>query len=226
MMSISVTLLKIAAGIVLVSAPRVPVAVIEGATGNPPGIHFMDYLDLGQVIRLGPHDTLVVGYMKTCWQETITGGTITVGAEQSDVQGGRVERSKTPCDSGRMLLTAEHANVSAGAAFRAPPKPLPGPPRPQFTLYGLSPVVEVKPAGTLVIERLDQRGERHEITLRADLLTHGTFLDLAKAGIVLTAGGIYRARAGEVEMVFQIDPGATPGDRPIVGRLIRLQPAR
>jgi hypothetical protein len=76
-----------------------------------------------------------------------------------------------------------------------------------------------------VIERVDQPGERHDIPLAAERLTHGVFLDLAKAGVVLTAGGTYRAKAGQREMVFQIDPAAPPGNTPIVGRLLRLQPA-
>jgi hypothetical protein len=225
MISIPIALLKLATSVALAAAPHSPAAVIEDIVGNPSGIQFMDYLDSGQVIRLSGQDTIVIGYLKSCWHETITGGTVTVGTEQSDVQGGRVERSKFPCDGGKMLLTAELANVSAGAAFRAPPKNQQGPPRPQFKLYGLSPVIEVKPSGTLVVERVDQPGERHEITLGAERLTHGAFLDLAKAGIVLVAGGVYRARVGEHQMVFQIDPGAKSGDTPIAGRLLRLQPA-
>ena len=75
------------------------------------------------------------------------------------------------------------------------------------------------------IERVDRPGERHEIALAPAWLTHGTFLDLAKAGVVLTAGGIYTAKAGEQEMTFKIDPGAASGAVPIISRLIRLQPA-
>ena len=88
-----------------------------------PARHFrsMDYVEPGQVIKLGPHDTLVIGYLKSCWHETITGGTVTVGAAESDVQGGQVERSQTTCDGGKMLLTSQLADASAGAAFRAPP---------------------------------------------------------------------------------------------------------
>src|SRR5580700_6489851 len=115
MIGISIALLKIAGSVVLASAPQSPVALIADISGSPPGVHFMDYVEPGRVIRLGQKDSVVIGYMKSCWQETITGGTVTVGTEQSDVQGGQVERSRTPCDSGRMLLTAEHANVSAGA---------------------------------------------------------------------------------------------------------------
>ena len=227
MMSIPIALLKVAGSFALAAAPHFPVAVIEDITGTPPGIQFMDYVEAGQVIKLGPQDAVVIGYFKSCWRETIAGGTVTVGAEQSDVQDGRVERSKPPCDAGKMQLTARaaSADVSEGAAFRAPPPRHQGPPRPEFTLYGLSPIVEVKPNGTLVIERVDQPGEHYEMVLGADRLTHGVFLDLAKAGIALTAGGTYRAKAGEQEMVFKIDPGAASGQPPIVGRLIRLQPA-
>jgi hypothetical protein len=125
-----------------------------------------------------------------------------------------------------MMLTAQLADNSAGAAFRAPQMKNPeGSARPQFTLYGLSPVVEVKPSGTLIIERLDQPNERHEIALGATWLTHGAFLDLAKSGVVLTAGGVYRAKVDSREMIFKIDPGATSAAAPLVGRLIRLQPA-
>jgi hypothetical protein len=226
MLNVLIVLSKIVAGVALAAAPRAPVAVIEDITGGPSGIQLMDYVEPGQVIKLGAHDTVVIGYLKSCWHETITGGTVTVGSAQSDVQGGKVERSQSICDGGKMLLTAQLADSSAGAAFRAPPpKNLQGPPRPQFMLYGLSPVVEVKPSGTLIIERLDRPGERHEIALGTSLLTHGVFLDLAKSGIALTAGGIYRVTAGTQAMVFQIDPRATSGPAPIVGRLIRLQPA-
>lgn len=225
MISLPIAVCKVVCAVAL-AAPRAPVAVIEDIQGNPPGIQFMDYVEPGRVIKLNPQDTIVLGYLKSCQHETITGGTVTVGEAASDVQGGRVERSMTRCDGGKMLLTAELANSSAGAAFRAPPLKNPqAPPRPEFTLYGLSPVVEVKPAGTLVIERVDQPGERYDIALAPERMTRGAFLDLAKTGIVLTSGGIYRVAAGERKVVFKIDPSAASGQTPLVGRLIRLQPA-
>ena len=225
MINMPIALLRVAASLALASGSRFPVAVVEDVGGNPPGIQFMDYIESGQVIKLGPHDKLVIGYLKSCWLETIVGGTITVGTQQSEVQGGQVERAKTACDGGKMLLTAELANASATAAFRAPPlKKSQAPPRPEFTLYGRSPIVEVKPGGTLVVERIDQPGERYEIAVDANRLTHGCFLDLARSGIALSAGGIYRASAGGRKMVFKIDPGAGSGETPITGRLVRLQP--
>lgn len=222
----SIGILKIAAGIALAAAAKTPAAVIEDIQGNPPGIQFMDYVEPGQVIMLGPQDTIVLGYLKSCQRETITGATVTIGTEISQVQGGRVERSAIPCDGGKMMLTAQLANASGGSAFRAPPtKNAQAAARPEFTLYGLSPVIEVKAAGTLIIERVDQPGERHDIALAPDRMTHGSFVDLAKSGIVLKAGGVYRASAGEQKLVFRIDPGAVAGPAPLAGRLVRLQPA-
>lgn len=215
---------KLALGMALAATARAPAAVVEDIQGSPSGIQFMDYVEPGQVIKLDAHDTIVLSYMKSCRRETITGGTVTVGAEQSDVQGGHVEQATIPCDAGKMLLTAQIANSSGGAAFRAPPrKDAQAVPRPEFMLYGLSPVVEVRPAGTLVIDRLDRPGEHYDIALAPDRMVHGAFVDLGKAGIVLTAGGIYRAAAGERKVVFGIDAHATSGPAPLVGRLVRLQ---
>jgi hypothetical protein len=226
MMSIPTAFLTTTSLFMLAASPQSPVALIEDIAGNPPDIQFMDYVQPGQVINLGAQDTIVLGYLKSCWRETITGGTVTVGQERSDVQGGMVERSTVPCDGGKMLLTAELASKSGASIFRnlrqlgrhdAPPKP-------ELTIYGLSPIVEVSAGGMLVIERVDKPGEQYRLDLRSDRLLHGAFLDLAKADVTLSAGGIYRAQAGSQEIVFKIDRDAQPGETPIIGRLLRLQP--
>ena len=150
----------------LAASAQSPAAVVEEIQGSVPGVEFMDYVDPGQVIRLGAHDRIVLGYLKSCWRETISGGTVTVGAEQSEVSGGEVARSKVACEGGKMMLSAELAGKSGAMVFRQAPKPQAAAlPHPQFTLYGLSPVFEVRPPGKLVVERLDQPGERHEIAV-------------------------------------------------------------
>jgi hypothetical protein len=210
---------------VLAASAQSPAAVIEELAGTPPGIQFMDYVEPGQVIHLGPHDRMVLGYLKSCWRETITGGTVTVGPDKSEVAGGEVRRSKVACEAGKMLLSTELAGKSGAMVFRqVPSRQAAAVPHPEFTLYGLSPVFEVTPGGSLVIERLDQPGERHEIVIAGQELIHGTFLDLAKTGLTLAPGGVYRAKLGAQEIVFKIDPNAEPGETPLVGRLARLQP--
>jgi hypothetical protein len=179
---------------------------------------------VGQVIRLGAHDRIVLGYLKSCARETITGGTVTVGTDQSEVAGGEVARTKVACEGGKMLLSSELAGKSAAMVFRQLPEPQATVvPHPEFTLYGLSPVFEVRPPGQLVVERLDRPGERHEIAVTERELVRGAFLDFAKAGVALAPGGVYRAKLGDREIVFKIDPDAKPGDAPLAGRLARLQ---
>jgi len=200
-----------------------PVALVEEIVGKPAGIEFMDYVSTGRVIALGPRDAIVVGYIRSCWRETIRGGTVRIGAELSDVSGGAVERVKIPCDGGRMELAAEQAKQSTASVFRDPAKSKRAAlPRAQFVLHGRSPVVELKGGGSLAIDRLDARGEQHVIELAPSRRTGGTFHDLADAGVALSPGGLYLARIGEQAIVFQVDADAPPGKAPIAGRLLRF----
>jgi hypothetical protein len=94
--------------------------------------------------------------------------------------------------------------------------------KPQLTLYGTSPVVEARGRGTLVVERLDLKGERQQIELDGSQ-SKGKFYDFVGANRALAPGGIYSASFGANRIVFQIDAQAKPGATPVVGRLIRLQ---
>lgn len=211
-------------GLATSAAAQVPVAIVEDVQGKVVGVEFMDYVAPGKVIKLGPKASVVLGYMKSCWRETITGGTVVVGAEQSMVHLSEVQRAKVACDTNAVQLSDREASQSAATTFRAmtPGQREASPPPPQLTLYGLSPVVEVKGGGTLVIERIDVQGERHMLPIKSESLQRGKFYDLAKAGKSLTAGGIYTASLGSRRATFRIDPGAMAGSTPIVGRLLRL----
>lgn len=201
-----------------------PVAVVEDVMGKPAGIEFMDYVEPGRVIKLAATDSIVLGYLKSCWRETIRGGTVTVGAEQSDVQGGTVDRTKVGCDGGKMELAAAQSKQSAAMVFRKAPGPN-TPPKPQFKIYGRSPVVELKGGGTLVIERADVAGDRMELVLAPAQAVHGAFYDLAKANKSLKPGVVYRAKVGDQQIVFEVDAAAKEGAEPLAGRLLRFQPA-
>jgi hypothetical protein len=225
MRSISVMALGAAGSLVLVTLAwaGAPVAVVEDVNGTPAGVEFMDYVAAGKVIRLGPRDTIVLGYLKSCWRETITGGMVTVGTEQSDVQHGKVERNQVKCDGGGMQLSAAQAVQSAGNVSRGmatSPKQADTLER-QTTLYGRVPMVEVNGGGILLIERIDQSDERYEIAIESRELVRGAFFDLAKARRVLPAGGLYRAKFGAKQIVFKVDPAA-PASAPVVARLLRF----
>ncbi|MBL0929061.1 MAG: hypothetical protein IBJ15_02900 [Alphaproteobacteria bacterium] len=198
-------------------------ALVEDAKGKNLDVDFMDYVDAGRVIKLAPGDELVLGYLRSCWPETIKGGTVTVGAEQSTVAGGTVRREKVECDGGKMRLTQAQSGQAGVMVFRAPPRPAQAAAAPQATLYGLSPVLDVKGGGTVTIERIDQPGEKLTVQVAAQQLQRGAFHDLAKAGQTLVAGGVYRASAGPGrEIVFKVDPEAKPGQAPVISRLLRL----
>jgi hypothetical protein len=200
-----------------VCAP-VHVALVEDVSGHPAGVQLMDYVEPGQVIRLGSGDRIVLGYLRSCVRETITGGTMTVGTERSEIEAGKLERAKMRCDGERMLRAAD-AGAAAGMTFRGTsPRVV----KPQFILFGSSPVLELHSPGKVVIERIDQLGERHVIDIGKEELAHAAFYDFADTGRALKPGGTYRASFAPQELVFKIDGDAKPGRTPIVGRLLRF----
>ena len=93
------------------AADPIEVAVIESTNSNRLDVRPMDYVRAGQIIRLGPHDTIVLRYMSSCLRETITGGTVTVGPDWSEVQSGEVIRLRGECGVGKIVLTGTHTSA-------------------------------------------------------------------------------------------------------------------
>ena len=211
-------------GLLASACAQAPVAVIEDVQGKVAGVEFMDYVAPGRVIKLGPKDSLVLSYLKSCWRETITGGTVTVGQEQSTVNQGKVERAKVACDPNRMKLGSREAAQSAATVFRSMRPDQPPPKQALLTLYGQSPFVEVNDRrGSLIIERLDESGERFEVPIDGRALVRGKFLDLARTDISLKPGARYAASLGELRIEFTIAWEAQPGATPLAGRLLRFE---
>jgi hypothetical protein len=200
-----------------------PVAIVERVQSKTAGVELMDYVSPGRIIRLQPGDSLVLGYLASCWQESIVGGTVTIGAQQSSVTQGEVDRARVPCDGGQMRLSPAEANKSGALSFRAPHKDRKNPSSdPAITIYGRSPVFELSRPGVLRIERLDQKSAAIEVT--ANKLVQGAFFDLASTNHILEAGGLYRVTHSGQQILFQVDPTARKGQAPVVSRLVRLPP--
>ncbi len=88
-------------------AEEFEVALIEAVIGNSAGTEFMGYVRVGRVIRLAPSQTIVLSYVTSCLRETITGGTVTVGTDWSEVHsGGEVVRLRGQCDAIHTLVAA------------------------------------------------------------------------------------------------------------------------
>ncbi len=213
----------ISAAVSLLALPAAaqPSALVEDIQAAGSDLSFMDYVEPGDVVKLSAGERLVLGYFASCMQETITGGTVTIGKKASAVAGGTVRKVEVPCDGGQVELSRGQANDSGVVAFRGTGDAAAKPGvRPELTLYGASPLVRSGVAGSLLIERVDRPGDPVEM----DIPPGAT--DLATKDVALEAGGVYRARFsaadGERMLVFDIDAFAEAGDQPKLSRLIRF----
>jgi hypothetical protein len=214
-------------GLLVLSGPAAaqsPVALVEEVQGKVTGAEFMDYVTPKTVIKIPAGGSVVISYLKSCQREKISGlGTVIIGTDESFVQFADVKREKAECDSAQSHATTKATSEAAATVLRSlnEDKNAAARIKPQLTIYGTSPVVEAKGKGTLVMERLDIKGERQQIELTGNQ-ARGKFYDFAGTNKALTAGGTYAATFGTSKIVFHIDPQAKPGATPIVGRLIRL----
>src|SRR5208283_528759 len=76
---------------------QTPVAIVEEVKGKIPGLEAMDYLLPGQTFHLSQDCSVAIGYLKSCVRETIRGGEVEIGNEQSTVEKGLVERGRVEC---------------------------------------------------------------------------------------------------------------------------------
>ena len=197
-----------------------PVALVEDVSAGVKGVEAFDYVRAGKQIQLGSAGTLVLGYLASCQEETISGGTVTVGVDQSTVAGGSVQRKTVTCAAKPMQLKAEQSGKSGGLVFRKAPSPSPSTPaapsadRPRaMPLAG--PVISLPKAGRLTIVRVDSAAAPVTLDLPAKPV------DLGKRGVRLVPGGTYQANYGSSSVTFRIDAQST-GDASALARLIRF----
>jgi hypothetical protein len=119
-----------------------PVALVESvAAHSAPGpVKVRDFLEPGQIIQLGPNDTIELRYVTSCVRETITGGIVIIGVNFSEVQAGKITRTGD-CGNSKLIPSALPSSQYGGRTFRDSQKPptiwgLPGsittpPPPPQ-----------------------------------------------------------------------------------------------
>lgn len=217
------TTLLLVAGWVAVAAPALaapPVALVEDIQGDVAGAELMDYVAPGQVIRLSADAVVVLSYLKSCRRETINGkGTVTVGPAESKVDGPVVKNDVVNCDAGHAQAGSRETSEVAATIVRG--MNVDGPPVADAIIYGASPMFEAKGRGALVVERLDQPGERQQVELSGRQYK-GRFYDFAGTSHPLTPGATYAASFGTSHIIFRVDPQAKPGPGPVLGRLIRM----
>jgi hypothetical protein len=192
------------------SQNSLPVVIVEEASEGAPVAAF-EYLPIGWNFELRQDATIVLGYLTSCRREVITGGRVTIGNEQSVVDGGQIAYETVPCDGGQIDLTQEAVAASGVIVFR-------GPDDPDVTLYSATPVFTFAPEtelSILEIERVDRTEEVRRYPIEK------ARVDLLELDSPLNSGGLYEVRYGEEARSFRIVVYARPGG-PLVGRLVRL----
>lgn len=198
-----------------------PAALVEDIQGKVTGAEFMDYVVPGQVIKIGTTGSIVLSYLKSCRRESISGiGTVIVGADESKVHLSAVKDEKVECDASHAHATTKETSEVAATVFRGITS-LGASTAAQVTLYGASPIFELKSRGALIVERLDKAGERQQIEIGNNRI-RGKFFDFAKVNRALAPGGTYAATFGTSKIVFHIDPQAKSGAAPVLGRLLQM----
>ena len=186
------------------------VAIVEEVSPGVGDLRRFDLIAAGRSVELGRDGRLVLGYLKSCWQDSIIGGRAVVEPLKSLVEGGALTRQRVECDAaGLAQMNSAGLSARGGASLAGPALP-----EPDVNLYGLSPIVISAQAGLLVIERLDATAP----PLRLELAENR--VDLHEKDVALAAGGLYRFTRGQASIVVRIDSLAEPGRAPAVGRLV------
>jgi len=188
-------------------------AIVEDASPSVSAVGLFEYLSPGTELRLASEDWLVLGYLRSCKQEHITGGDITIDEEESIVTGGSVKRQIVECDGGSLQLTAEQSDRAGVAVMRKSDGAIES----ALTVHSLSPQFQIRgTAEFLSLESIDRPQKIQKFKI------HANRVDLAEHSIQLRKGGLYRAKAAENEIIFRVDKFARPGISPLLSRLIPL----
>jgi len=188
-------------------------AIVEDASPGVSAVGLFEYLSPGTKLRLASEDWLVLGYLRSCKQEHITGGDVIIGEQESTVTGGSVKRQRVECDGGSLQLTAEQSERAGVAVMRKSEGALES----ALTVHGLSPLFQIRGAAEiLTLESIDRPQKIQKFKI------HSNRVDLAALNIKLRKGGLYRAKAAELEIIFRIDKYSRPGAFTLLSRLIPL----
>ena len=179
-----------------------PVALIEDISAQRENLQVMDFLDLGTKIELKTGETMVLGYLNSCIQETIRGGTVTVGEAKSVIVGGQVARKLLTCEGNTKTSVTRSKKGDAGAVvFRN--KNIAKTAKAEHDVYGLSPLIYFTVrTNEVYLTRMDGKGKSYKIAVKNDIV------DLAQKGIKLRRNVSYRLKAGKRTTTFRVSAKA------------------
>jgi len=189
------------------------VAIVEDCSPCLSGVEVFEYLSPGNILKLADNEWILLGYLRSCNQEKINGGTILVGANKSTVTDGSVNRRKVQCDSENLQLTMDQSDHAGVAVMRKSEDQI----EVSMVIHSTSPLLLITTsAATLEVASLDRPGK----PLMFNVEEHR--VDLAKHGVTLRGGGLYSAKTDDREVVFRVDKFSRPGPSALLSRLIPL----
>ena len=206
--------------------PVAIVQIIDSIKENK--VDFLDMVEVGEVIELGEDGTLTLGYFKSCLEETVVGGTVTIGEMQSRVEGGKVRQEKTRCDGEQLLLAANESVESGAHAVRklsSAQRPPLSKPTSNIEIYHVSPIFLVPNVIEVSLQRTDKKEKTYTLSLDAAQNKKLLLIDLQKQNIQLTPGGQYRltrSKNDNVSIDFTVSENATSNRVPDIARMIPM----
>lgn len=168
-------------------------AIIEDVGPGITDRRAFDTLREGDVIQLGQGQTLTLGYLNSCVREVVVSGKITIGAKESQVEGGSVDRSTIQCAVAKLDLKESELSQSAIMAFR------PAQDEPIREIYVSEPIVVARQSQAVLLTSMD--GAEN---LRKLLQTDRGRIDFANEGIALKPGHVYRLQGLERSLILQV----------------------
>jgi hypothetical protein len=194
--------------------------LVESVSSGVPGVTAMSYVNAGTEIELGHSGVIVLDHLAACSRETVTGGSLRVGAQGSQVNGGRIVRSQLGCD-GQQLQLAASESTGGGQVYRTFSGPL-DPQTDMLDLRSTQPVILATQSGTLHITRIDQAASLITITVTAASASQPTAIDMSRLHLVLAPGAMYCISLGQQNIKFRVDPAATVAQQPLMARLLPI----
>lgn len=200
----------VAASLILLApvamAAAKPVAIVEDSPKTEGRGQAFDLMNESEVVTLAPGETLVLGYLKSCLRETITGGTVTIGAKESTVEGGKVTREKTECTVTKLALTADESQQSATIAFRGAIK----------HVYTRQPLIVAEKSETVKIEPVEG-GESW------NLKPANGRIDFQAAKVEMQPGMRYKVTGAKASLIVEVDAAATTAKTGTLERVVVLE---
>lgn len=199
--------LSLAAGSAL-AAPRV--AIVEAGQAAEAGLAEFSLLAEGTEFKLAAGETITIGYLKSCISETITGGTVVIGAEESVVTGGEIARAPGgQCTEPRLALSAAESQQSASLSFR-------GDDDITRVTHNVSPILRSRAGDELFVEIVPLQGGA---PMR--LKSENGRIDLAAEKVKLQPGQSYHVKTSRNTVTLEVAPGAKAGGG-IVERIVLI----